>query len=133
MSLGVHSAFNLAVNIGYVNSVTVLPLLQTAHAKATNLMLNAGIISPASIDHLLSKASGQMFSLAAQVKPEALGDELKNKLGSVSTSAAAPPAEEPAGDESKAKDEDKKDEKKDKKDKEVTEEEAAAGLGALFD
>jgi large subunit ribosomal protein L10 len=134
LAYGAHSAFNLAVNIGFMNSVTVLPLLQTAHAKAINLMFNAGIISPSSIDYLLSKASGQMLNLAAKMKPKALDDELKGKLGSVSTSAAPPPAKEPAADESKAKDEDEKKKKKDKEEeKEVSEEEAAAGLGALFD
>jgi large subunit ribosomal protein L10 len=133
LNMGASSAFNLAFNINYVNSMTVFPLLQTAHTQALNLMLNANIISPSSIEFLLSKSTGQMLSLASQVSPEALDDELNER---VSGTSAPAPVSAPEGSDEEPKDDSKPDETKPKKkeeEKEVSEEEAAAGLGALFD
>ena len=133
LSMGASAAFNLAFNINYVNSATILPLLQTAHTQALNLMLNSNIISPSSIDFLLSKSAGQMLSLASQISPDALDDELRERVSGASISAPTP---EPESKDKESKDDSKPDKTKPKKDneeKEVSEEEAAAGLGALFD
>jgi large subunit ribosomal protein L10 len=138
MSAGVSAAFNLALNINYPSSTTILPLLQLAHGRAMNLMFNADIISPETINFMLVKGSGHMLSIATKVTPEALDDELKEQLGSVSTSTATAAEEETietTSDEDEKKKDDKESKKKPEKDKkeEVSEEDAAAGLGALFD
>jgi len=134
MVMGSSQAFNLAVNINYVNSITILPLIQTAQARAMNLVYNSNIITPSSIEFLLGKGSGQMLSLTSHLSPEALDDELKERLGDVTASAAteAEATADTADDSGKDKKVDKKD-KKEKKEEKVSEEDAAAGLGALFD
>ncbi len=137
------SAFNLAMNINYPTHATVLPMLQRAHAQAMNLMFNAKIIDPMTIKFMLSKGFREMLSLASQISPEALDDELKSQIGAgasaaeVAVAPSPPPKPHEETGEKKTKEKDKsKDKGKDKKkedDKEVSEEEAASGLGALFD
>ena len=137
LSLGANYGFNLAFNINYPTHSTILPMLQTAHGRAINLVFNAGIITPESINFMMNKGFNQMLSLASNLKPEALDDELKEKIGSGAPSPSSTPAEEPAeqpseATEDKAK-EDKKKPKKKEAEKEVSEEEAASGLSQLFD
>ncbi len=140
LSSGVQNAFNLAFNINYPTTSTIQPLLQIAHGRAVNLVFNADIISPLSIDFMMSKGVNQMLSLASRMSPEALDDELKSKLGTGSAALTTASSKEPEavkdeGKGLKAKDKGKVKEKEKKKEteKEVTEEEAASGLGQLFD
>ena len=128
MSSGISGAFNLAFNINYTTSTTIIPLLQTAHGQAMNLMFNSNLITPETITFMLSKGTSQMLNLGAQVSPEALDDELKERLGSVPAGAAE--AAEAPEDEKK---DSKKKEKKKSEEPEVSEEEAASGLSQLFD
>lgn len=117
------SAFNLAMNIGYVCRETAEPLIAIAHQRAMNLAMNANIITPETVDRIIAKAYSQMLALAAQI-PDALDDELRALAHA--KGADAPQVE--------AKEEAKKDEEEKKKaeEKKVSEEEAAAGLSALF-
>jgi large subunit ribosomal protein L10 len=83
--------------------------------------LFAGITNKNTIDKLVGQANLKMMALAARV-PDALDEDLKAALaGAATAAAAAAPAEAP---------QDKKSEKKEEP--KVTEEDAAAGLGALF-
>jgi len=117
-------AFNMAVNIGYVNSLTIPILISKARTEAFNLAINAGVMNSETVPHLISMANSQMMALASQV-PDALDDDLKGMLGSASAQQAAPAQEEAAPAEEKS-------EEKTEEEEEASEEEAAAGLGALF-
>ena len=113
-------AMNLAVFISYPTKQSIRPMLANAHYKALNLAVNAEIANKETIKMMLAKANAQMLSLASKV-PAALDDDLKGVLSNV------PKPPEDRGSEGKeAKKEEKKEEKK------VSEDEAAAGLGALF-
>ena len=135
MSSGVSAGFNLAFNINYPNPMTILPLLQTAHARAINFLFNSNLITPETINFMLSKGTTQMLNLVSRLSPESLDDELKEHLGAVPAPTEAPETateEEPKGDEDK-KGEDKKKDKKKSDEPEVSEEEAASGLSKMFD
>jgi len=118
----VSGGFNLACNIAYTTPLTINALLSKAQSDALNTALFAGITNKTTIKRLLALASGRMMALAQKV-PDALDEELKNKISSAS--AAAAPVEAPTAE---AKPEKKPKEEK----KEVDEEEMAAGMGALF-
>jgi large subunit ribosomal protein L10 len=112
-------AMNLAVFISYPTKQSIRPMLANAHYKALNFAVNAKIANKATIKLMLAMANAQMLSLASKV-PTALDDDLKGAL----TNVPKPPEDK----EDKGK-EGKKEEKEEKK---VSEDEAAAGLGALF-
>lgn len=112
-------ALNLAVFASYPTAMSIKPMLANAHFKALNLAVNASIANEGTIKLMLAKANAQMLSLASKV-PAALDDELKTAL-----EGAPKPPEDKGGKEPEKKEE-KKEEKK------VSEDEAAAGLGALF-
>ena len=120
--LAAASALNLSVYAGYATAVSVRPLLAKAHTSALNLAVNSGVVNAETIKLMLAKASAQMMALASRA-PEALDEELKKAM---SATPAATPRKDDEGDSGKKDDKDKKDEEK------VSEEEAAAGLGALF-
>jgi large subunit ribosomal protein L10 len=112
-------ALNLAVFASYPTAMSIRPMLANAHFKALNLAVNASIANEETIKLMLAKANAQMLSLASKV-PAALDDELKAAL------EGAPKPPEDKGGKEPEKEEEKKEEKK------VSEDEAAAGLGALF-
>jgi len=112
-------AMNLSVFISYPTRQSIRPMLANAHYKALNFAVNTNIANKATIKLMLAKANAQMLSLASKV-PAALDDDLRGAL----TNVPKPP--EHKGDKGK---EAKKEEKEEKK---VSEDEAAAGLGALF-
>jgi large subunit ribosomal protein L10 len=49
-------AFNLAIEVGYATSQTVIPMLQIAQAKATSLVTELGIPVPGMMEFVLAKA-----------------------------------------------------------------------------
>jgi len=112
-------ALNLAVFASFPTALSIRPMLANAHFKALNLAVNASVANEETIKLMLAKANAQMLSLASKV-PAALDDELKAAL-----EGAPKPPEDKGGKEPEKKEE-KKEEKK------VSEDEAAAGLGALF-
>ena len=102
-------ALNLSVNASIYNKVAMPYIIQNAASKSMNLALNAEILTSKTTDLLLSKAYLQMLALASEIaskNEEALDDELLDKLKS------RPQAVEVKSEEK--------------------EEDAAAGLGALF-
>jgi large subunit ribosomal protein L10 len=118
MKAAAAGAMNLAVFISYPTKQSIRPMLANAHYKAINLAVNAEIANKETIGLMLAKANAQMLSLASKV-PAALDDELKGALSNA-----------PKPDKGGERKEDKKEEKKEEK--KVSEDEAAAGLGALF-
>ena len=118
MKAAAAGAMNLAVFISYPTKQSIRPMLANAHYKAINLAVNAEIANKETIKIMLAKANAQMLSLASKV-PAALDDELKGALSNA-----------PKPDKGGERKEDKKEEKKEEK--KVSEDEAAAGLGALF-
>ncbi|MBU0624497.1 MAG: 50S ribosomal protein L10 [Candidatus Thermoplasmatota archaeon] len=109
-------AMNLAVFISYPTRQSIRPMLANAHYKALNFAVNAKIANKVTIKLMLAKANAQMLSLASKVQA-GLDDDLKGAL----TNVPKPP--EDKGKEAK---------KEEKEEKKVSEDEAAAGLGALF-
>ncbi|MCK5024156.1 MAG: 50S ribosomal protein L10 [Thermoplasmata archaeon] len=120
----ISGAFSLACQIGYTTPLTIRPLLTKGSSEAMNVAIFAEITNKDTIEKLLGMAGGKMMALASQV-PDALDDELKEKMGAASAAAAV------AAPVSKPDDDKKKDEPEDEEE-EVSEEDAAAGLGALF-
>ena len=57
------NAFNLAIEAGWYNELTIKPLLLKAHSNALTLALEQGIITKETIDNLLSKAYANMLAL----------------------------------------------------------------------
>lgn len=57
------NAFNLAIESGWINGLTIKPLLMKAYHNAFTLALEQGIINKETIKHLISKAHSNMFAL----------------------------------------------------------------------
>ncbi len=115
-------SFNLAVYSAYPNEVTIIPILAVAGQKAMNLAVNAGILNKTTVKFMVAKAQGQMLALASHLKG-GLDDDLKSKVEGAAPPAAAQAAAPSKGDDKK---------KEEKKEPDVSEDEAASGLGALF-
>ncbi|MCK5292584.1 MAG: 50S ribosomal protein L10 [Thermoplasmata archaeon] len=116
-------SLNLAVFIAYPSPITIPILLSKASREAFSLAINSGFPTKETMEFMLLKANAEMLSLASAV-PDALDDELKERL------SVSPPPEKGPEEEEKADDEEG--EKKEDKKKEVSEDEAASGLGQLF-
>ena len=129
MSAGAAAAFNLAVYARIFNQATIMPMLAEGKTFAFNLAVETGIMTPETVEPILASASAKAMALASQI-PDALTDELREKLAGAAAAAPAPP-EAPADEATKP---DKEDDKKDEEEEEekVSEEDAAAGLSALF-
>jgi len=63
MSQASSNAFNLAIESGWINGLTIKPLLMKAHHNAFTLALEQGLINKETIKHLISKAHSNMFAL----------------------------------------------------------------------
>jgi len=57
------NAFNLAIEAGWYNDLTIQPLIMKAHLNATTLAISQGIITKETIKNLLSKAHANMLAL----------------------------------------------------------------------
>jgi len=130
ISTAISGAFNLSMNAGYPTSLTIVPLLSRSYSQALNLAVNAGIISSKTLPLLIARSQGQMLSLATHLNAEALDVELQGAVfgaGAAAASAALAATED-------GKEEGKKEEKKEEEpeEEEVSEDDAVAGLGALF-
>jgi large subunit ribosomal protein L10 len=58
-----NDAFNLAIESGWVNEITIKPLLMKAYHNAFTLALEQGIVNKETIKHLISKAHANMLAL----------------------------------------------------------------------
>lgn len=57
------NAFNLALEAGWYNNLTIQPLILKAHLNATTLAISQGIVTKDTIKNLLSKAHANMLAL----------------------------------------------------------------------
>ena len=73
------NALGLALQTGWTNKYTILPLLQKAHRNALSLALEQNIITKDTAPQLLQKAYASMLAVAAHAK-DAVDDDLKSKL-----------------------------------------------------
>ncbi len=112
-------ALNLSVFVVFPTRDSIRLLLSNAYTDSLNLAVNSGVTNKETVKLMLAKARSQMLSLASRA-PEALDDELKGALGDT---------QRPDDENGQQKKEEKKEEPKEEK---VSEDEAAAGLGALF-
>ncbi len=115
-------AMQLALHLAYPAPRTIVPLLVMARAKALVLAVNAGVVTEESIAPIMARARAQMLALASRV-PDALDDDLRAAL--TSSHAPSPRAAEASPGRERGPTAGGEVE-------EVSEEEAAAGLGALF-
>ncbi len=124
LTAGIQSAFNLAVFTAYATPLTAVPLIQKARMQALSLAVFAGIVNKGSASLILSKAYGGMLALAQMMSADALDSDLQALLAGAAAVKAAPvvPEKGTAKAEESKKDEPEK----------VSEEDAVAGLGALF-
>lgn len=125
----VSRAFNLSMNAGYPTSLTIVPLISRSYSQALNLAVNAGILNSKTLPLLIARSQGQMLSLATHLNAKALDEELQGAVLGAGATAAAPAATPSAEGEKKGKKEEKKEEEEEE---EVSEDDAVAGLGALF-
>ncbi len=104
-------------------SVDETARLQQAHRQALNLAVFAAYPTKASLPFLLSKAYSGLIGVGGKLSEDAQSDKLKEAIAARAAAAAAAPA---ASGSAPAKEEEKEEEKG------ASEEEAMAGLGALF-
>lgn len=104
-------------------SVDEVARLQQAHRQALNLAVFAAYPTKDSLPFLLSKAYSGLIGVAGKLNDEASSDKIKEAVAARAAAAAAAPKAGPAA----AKAEEEKPEEKG-----PSEEEAMAGLGALF-
>lgn len=116
-------SLNLAVFIAHPNSNTLPILLLKASRGALNLAVFTKFPTEETLQFLLQKANAEMLFLASTA-PDALDDELMDKL-SLSPRKEEPPEEE--------KEPEEKEEEKKGENKEVSEEEAASEPGESSD
>ena len=112
-----HNALALAVDIVYPAKETMVPLVTKAYRSAYALSLEAAIPTSETIGALFAKADSQMLALAS-----ASGYTSDAIAGKLAAAPAAPSAAESAPAEKVEEPEEE----------EVSEEDAAAGLSALF-
>lgn len=119
------AAFNaraLGVSIAFPTTETITPLIAKAFREAMGLSITAAIPTKDNIKMLLAKADSQMLSVASSANYTS--DAIAGKLASAQAAApAAAPEEQKKSDDGK---------KNDGSDEKVSEEDAAAGLSALF-
>ncbi|MDR3282842.1 MAG: 50S ribosomal protein L10 [Candidatus Methanoplasma sp.] len=114
------NAFALAIEIAYPAKETIVPLVAKAFREAMALSISAAIPTKENIDLLLSKADRQMLALASASGYS--NDSIAARLSSAAAAVAVAPVAGPAPAVKEAEQEEEK----------VSEEDAAAGLSALF-
>ena len=100
--------------------------LQEAHRRALNLAVFAAYPTKTSLPFILSKAYSGLIGVGGKLSEDAKSDKLKEALSARAAAAAAAASAAPAAGGAAAKEEEKEEEKG------PSEEEAMAGLGALF-
>jgi large subunit ribosomal protein L10 len=73
------NALNIAIESGWVNNITIKPLLIKAHRNALSTALESGILNNETIKPLISKVHRSMISLSSTIK-DGLDEDLKKKI-----------------------------------------------------
>lgn len=116
----VFNARALGVSIAFPTKETIVPLIAKAFREAIGLSISAAIPTRDNIEMLLSKADRQMLALASTAGYS--NDNIAARLSAAAVTVAVAPAAAPTKDEKNIEE----------KEEQVSEEEAAAGLSALF-
>ncbi len=115
------SAFNLSVNTAYPTKQTIEAIIQKAYIGAKNVAVEAGYITADTVGDVIGRAVRAVVLLAGFLPEDLLDERMKSILSSMASAPAPAP-------EAKAEEEEKEEEEEE----EASEEEALAGLGALF-
>lgn len=116
-------AFNLSVNIAYPTAQTIEAIIQKAFLNAKSVAVEAGYITKETAGDIFGKAFRVALLIAQQLPDELLDEktkELLNQQAQLAVAAQPQPEEE------------KVEEVEEEEEEEASEEEALAGLGALF-
>lgn len=116
------AAFNaraLGVSVVYPAKETITPLIQKAFREALGLSISAAIPTKENIEMLIAKADSQMLAIASA--SGYTDDAIAARLNAVAAAAPVAAAAEPA-----------KADEPEEEEAEVSEEDAASGLSALF-
>ena len=113
------NAIGLGVAIGFPTKDTIIPLITKAFREAMGLSISAAIPTKDNIKMLLAKADSQMLSIASAANYT--DGSIGARLSAAASAAPAAPAEEAKASAAPVEEEE-----------EVSEDEAAAGLSALF-
>jgi large subunit ribosomal protein L10 len=118
-----YNARALAIELSYTTKETIVPLVTKAFREAMALSISAAIPTKENITILLAKADSQMLAVASASGYKT--DAISARLSSAAAAAAkaVPKAVEPAKPAQKVEE---------KEEEQVSEEDAAAGLSALF-
>lgn len=116
-----YNARALAIDLVYVTDETIIPLITKAFRETMGLSISAAIPTKENIEILLAKADSQMLAIASV---SGYSDDAIAARISSAAAAAAQPVTESVPTEQKV--EEKEEEEQ------VSEEDLAAGLGALF-
>lgn len=114
-----HDALALGIEIAYSAPETMVPLVTKAFRSARALSLEAAIPTSETIGALFAKAQSQLLAIASA--SGYVSDEISGMLANVSVAAPSAAESAPAEKVEEAEEEE-----------EVSEDEAAAGLSALF-
>jgi len=114
------NARTLAVEIAFPTKDVIATLITKAFREAMALSITAAIPTKENIEILLAKADSQMLAIASVSGYS--NDDIAARLSSAAASVVAAPVAESANAEQKVEEEDEQ----------VSEEDAAAGLSALF-
>ncbi len=119
---GASSSFNLAVYAAYPNEVTIRPILAVANQSAVRLAVSAGVVNATTVKIMVSRAHGQMLSLALRLA-DGLDDDLKAAVQGTAEAVHRPGVDAQAPETEKGEE---------KKEPDVSQDEAASGLSSLF-
>lgn len=76
----VSNAFGLALETAWAHALTIQPLLMKAQRDTIGLAISQNIVTPDTIQFILSKAHRSMLSVASQLKEDGLDEDLKKMM-----------------------------------------------------
>ena len=116
-------AFNLSVNIAYPTKQTIEAIIKKAFLGAKNVAIEAGYITPETVEDIFGRAIRAVLLIAQNLPEELLDEKTKELLNAQAQVAVATP--QPTEEKVEEAEEEEEEE-------EASEEDALAGLGALF-
>ncbi len=76
----ISNAFGLALETAWPHALTIQPLLMKAQRDTIGLAISQNIVTPDTIQFILSKAHRSMLSVASQLKEDGLDEDLKKMM-----------------------------------------------------
>lgn len=124
----------LAVEVAYPAASVLPELVSSSAAEARSLALEAEYPASDIVDEILARGHSQALALAGQLPDEALSEDVQDQLGAQQAQPTPEPDTEDEDDTEaeEAEDEDDDEGEGEGEGEEVSEEEAAEGLGEMF-